>query len=1427
MSGKSYTASDITTLDGVKHVRLRPSMYLGEHMTSTATREVIDNAIDEVSRGYASRVSVEVSKDGVVTVIDDGRGLPVDSDARGVNGIVKTIGTTNSGSNFSSDTVTAGTHGVGASATVAISSRVDVTVIRGNKVWEQSFKDGAPGTFDGGADTCDPTAAFTPAPKGGGKLTSRPRGAGESTMFEQGTRVRFRIDTDFVGDDDFRVDELRTRMGISAASSPNPITVRFIDPEGIAFEFVRDMEIPATVNMLSEAGGVKVDPDASATWEFPLSYKQGRHQVKGTVEVTASLADTGADPVAVSATNGVYNPGNGSHVTGTLNGLTDALATYRPRLGKEYPVTPTGSDYIDCLNLAVSLRMPEPPFKQQAKSEVGTAAMTKEIGRMATRVLVAWTKQPANADLLLAWAQRAATHAAARLAGEEAAARAASSSGSSRVREGSNLDLPAKFLPSEVTGADSGAEFFPVEGDSAAGTTKAARDARFQAIYPLRGKLLSTYNVPLGPPVKRGDTHNPRRSEKDPITLRSNATCVALERILGSGFGSHANMDKRRFDRVIVATDADPDGADIASQILSLLYYHGRAWVDEGRFFVAQPPLFIVTSRPARSKAKSDVTTHYCINERERDLVLDKLRGERAQDIRVQRCKGLGEMNADAFAETVMDPSTRKLLRVVVDEGADEMMELYFGDDASLRRDWITRNREHIAQCEAEGRDPFDPTGGATPYHVEGVGDVVDVPISQWLHTRQLEYALYTISDRAIPRASDGLKKGQRRLLYSMLRDKVTADAKPKKSARLVNSATSQFHPHGGAAMYGTMVTLGVPYGRLPLVRPTGSFGKNPGDDPAAERYTEAQLSDAGMLAVQDVDSGAVPMVPTYDSETVEPDFLPTRIPLSAILGVDGTAVGFASKIPSHNPVEVLDATMALVEQPEISDDDLYSHILGPDWGTGGIVTSPPKAIRAYLENGKGNLTVRARYSIDGRVITITELPPGVSLSKLTKAIVNLVTRGTVQGVADFADHSDLKHTLRLRVTCKRGADPHEVVRQLMVNTDLQSTYAPSFYLLDDEDVPYAPNMRRMLTDFIDMRDGCIQRSSQSELDTVKRKAAIAEGRAAAIDRSKEIVAILQDSADRDEGRDRVAELLGVSTEVAAEVVALPMYTLTKGDSHKLRQQVRAMHDRIAELEALVTQRSHRMKLLHTQLQHQRDIFAADPVFARRTELSPEPKITLSGDKSDRNIDRLHTFRVDDLTASLTSDSHGTKIGKDQLVWAVLENGKVKLMHGKGIPRSRDVVPLIPNGDTVVACGALTPGKDRLFIVTAQGKVLALDTSQETGKFNAQGAAGNGVAGIKLAEDDQVVAGFAADDTQILATVSLDGFKATRLSDIPTKGRGAGGVMVHKLRKDDPGVTEVGVGDESTVAGWDIPVTPRSKATATGSKLGVVYISKP
>ena len=669
----SYTARHLSVLEGLEAVRKRPGMYVG----STDGRglqhclwEIFDNGVDEALAGFGVRIEVILHADGSAEVKDTGRGIPVDAERKTkLSGVEVVMTRLHAGGKFGGGSYTAsgGLHGVGASVVNALSARLDVEVDRDGITWAASFRRGVTGEFAGPG----PTADFT--------RRSGLRQLGRTSKKVTGTRIRFWPDRQiFLKDAQFSYDQLTERARQTAYLVPGlTISVREEAREGEEpreAEFRFDGGISEFCAHLGSGEPVSEVLRLTGTGNFtetiPVLDDNG-HMTPTDVdrELAVDVAiqwSGGYDTVIRSFVNVIATPHGGTHVTGferaIVRALNEQLRTARLLKNGDEPVTK--EDVLEGLVGVVSVRLPEPQFEGQTKEVLGTPAASRIVAQVVNAQLKSYFENPPRGAKQQARSvlEKVVSAAKARIAARE------HRDNQRRKSALASSSLPAKLV--DCRSADDRSELFIVEGDSALGTAKLARNSEFQALLPIRGKILNVQKASLADMLK-------------------NAECASIIQVIGAGSGSSFDLDSARYQRIIFMADADVDGAHIRTLLLTLFHRYLRPMLDAGRVFAAVPPLHRVALKNVR---KGQEKYRYCYSDSElhRTLLELERRGQRWEEP-VQRYKGLGEMDASQLAETTMDPRFRTLRRIRIEDAAAAagIFSLLMGTEVGPRRDFI------------------------------------------------------------------------------------------------------------------------------------------------------------------------------------------------------------------------------------------------------------------------------------------------------------------------------------------------------------------------------------------------------------------------------------------------------------------------------------------------------------------------------------------------------------------------------------------------------------------------------------------------------------------------------------------------------------------------------------------------------------------
>ena len=669
----AYSARDLAVLEGLDAVRKRPGMYIGSNDGRGLMHclwEIFDNSVDEALAGHCSKIEVVLEAGRSVLVSDNGRGIPVDKEPKTkLSGVELVMTKLHAGGKFGGGSYTAsgGLHGVGASVVNALSSRLDVEVDRSGKTHGMSFRRGVPGVFEG----TGPDAEFQRA-KGLNVVGKAPR-------TRTGTRVRWWADPQvFTRDADYDRVTLRERAVQSSFLVPGlSITLRDERDEADIWEetLVHKGGITEYVEYLTEGASVcsVIRLRGSGNFHETVPVLDGKgHMTSRDVErelgVDIALQwDEGYDATTRSFVNVIATSQGGTHVAGFERALVKIVNDQlkKARILKSSEASVTKDDVIEGLTAVVNVRLAEPQFEGQTKEVLGTPAASRIVGNVVTKELGQWFTKPPRGEKAAARAVLDKVAAAMRT-------RVAARAHRDTQRRKSALEtstLPAKLVDCRRSEAE-GTELFIVEGDSALGTAKSARDADFQALLPIRGKILNVQKASLADMLK-------------------NAECAAIIQVVGGGSGRSFDLDSVRYDKVILMSDADVDGAHIRCLLLTLIHRYLPGLLEDGRVFAAVPPLHRIEILGKGGKG-SEVVYSYSDKEMQSIVKTATSKGKRVKEP-VQRYKGLGEMDAGQLRETTMDPAKRTLRRMTVGDGTESagVFDLLMGEHVAPRKDFI------------------------------------------------------------------------------------------------------------------------------------------------------------------------------------------------------------------------------------------------------------------------------------------------------------------------------------------------------------------------------------------------------------------------------------------------------------------------------------------------------------------------------------------------------------------------------------------------------------------------------------------------------------------------------------------------------------------------------------------------------------------
>ncbi|MHA7843258.1 MAG: DNA topoisomerase (ATP-hydrolyzing) subunit B [Winogradskyella sp.] len=631
---KQYGADSIQALEGMEHVRMRPSMYIGDvgiRGLHHLVYEVVDNSIDEALAGHCNNITVTINEDNSITTEDDGRGIPVDLHKKeGVSALEVVMTKIGAGGKFDKDSykVSGGLHGVGVSCVNALSEHLKATVYRSGKIWEQEYERGK---------TLYPVKAVGESDKTGTIVTFKP----DPQIFQQTLEYNY--------------DTLASRMRELAYLNKG-ITIHLIDKrhkkEDGSFEgetFHSENGLPEFVKYL--------DGNREPLMNDVISFEGEKNGVP--VEV-AMVYNTSYAENLHSYVNNINTHEGGTHLTGFRRGLTHTLKKYADESGMldKLKFDIAGDDFREGLTAIVSVKVAEPQFEGQTKTKLGNREVSSSVSQAVSEMLTDYLEEhPDDAKTIV---QKVILAAQARHAAQKAREMV------QRKTVMSIGGLPGKL--SDCSEQDpQKCELYLVEGDSAGGTAKAGRDRNFQAILPLRGKILN---------VEKAMQHKVFENEE----IKNIFTALGVT--IGTEEDPRAlNLSKLRYHKIVIMCDADIDGSHIATLILTFFFRYMRELVENGHVYIATPPLYLV---------KKGAKKQYAWSDKERDAIL----AEYGENSKIQRYKGLGEMNAEQLWDTTMDPEFRTMRQVQIDNGteADRIFSMLMGDEVPPRREFIEKN---------------------------------------------------------------------------------------------------------------------------------------------------------------------------------------------------------------------------------------------------------------------------------------------------------------------------------------------------------------------------------------------------------------------------------------------------------------------------------------------------------------------------------------------------------------------------------------------------------------------------------------------------------------------------------------------------------------------------------------------------------------
>ena len=689
-------------------------------------------------------------------------------------------------------------------------------------------------------------------------------------------------------------------------------------------------------------------------------------------------------------------------------------------------------------------------------------------------------------------------------------------------------------------------------------------------------------------------------------------------------------------------------------------------------------------------------------------------------------------------------------------------------------------------------------------------GKIVERDIEEEMKTAYIDYAMSVIVSRALPDVRDGLKPVHRRILYTMYEDGLTSDKPYRKSATTVGDVLGRYHPHGDASVYDAMVRMAQTFSlRYPLIDGHGNFGSIDGDGAAAYRYTEARMSKISELMLTDIEKNTVDFIPNFDDRLQEPAVLPARIPALLINGSSGIAVGMATNIPPHNLTEVINGIVKIIDDDNVTDEQLMQIIKGPDFPTGGMILGRDAIKQAYT-TGRGKITVRAEAEIEemsnGRQkIIVTSLPYQVNKARLIENIANLVKEKRIEGISELRDESDRENAVRIHIGLKKEANARVVLNQLYKNTQMQDTFGIIMLALVDGE-PKILTLRQCLDYYINHRKDVILRRTKFELDKALARAHILEGLKIALDNIDEVINIIRNSYD--DAKERLMKRFGLSDIQAQAILDMRLKTLSGLQREKIEEEYNELMKLIAHLREILGSETLVFQIIKEELLEIKEkygderltkIVAAEGEFNDEDLIKEEQMVVAlthfgyikrmpidtyrSQRRGGKGITGISTREEDFVKQIFTTSTHDT-------VLFFSNKGKLYRLRGYEIPEAARTA----KGTAIVNLLSLDAGEKISAIIPIQsfedGKYLLMATKngliKKTPLKEYDSSRKTGLLAINLKDDDELIDVRLTDGEDNVVLVTSKGMCITfDEKDVRPVGRSAQGVLGIRLDDDD------------------------------------------
>ena len=689
-------------------------------------------------------------------------------------------------------------------------------------------------------------------------------------------------------------------------------------------------------------------------------------------------------------------------------------------------------------------------------------------------------------------------------------------------------------------------------------------------------------------------------------------------------------------------------------------------------------------------------------------------------------------------------------------------------------------------------------------------GKIIERDIEDEMKTAYIDYAMSVIVSRALPDVRDGLKPVHRRILYTMYEDGLTSDKPYRKSATTVGDVLGRYHPHGDSSVYDAMVRMAQTFSlRYPLIDGHGNFGSIDGDGAAAYRYTEARMSKIAEIMLTDIEKNTVDFMPNFDDRLQEPTVLPAKIPALLVNGSSGIAVGMATNIPPHNLTEVINGIIKIIDDDNVTDEQLMQIIKGPDFPTGGMILGR-EAIKQAYTTGKGKITVRAEAEIEEmsngkQKIIVTSLPYQVNKAKLIENIANLVKEKRIEGISELRDESYIENAVRIHIGLKKDANARVVLNQLYKNTQMQDTFGVIMLALVDGQ-PRILTLRQCLDYYIDHRKGVILRRTQFELDKALARAHILEGLKIALDNIDEVINIIRSSYD--DAKERLMERFGLSDIQAQAILDMRLKTLSGLQREKIEEEYNELMKLIAHLREILGSEKLVFEIIKEELTEVKEkygderltkIVAAEGEFNEEDLIKEEQMVVAlthfgyikrmpidtyrSQKRGGKGISGISTREEDFVKQIFTTSTHDT-------VLFFSNKGKLYRLRGYEIPeagrtaKGTAIVNLLSldAGEKISAVIPISDFEDSKYLLMATKNGLIKKTPLQ--EYNSSRK--TGLLAITLKDDDELIDVRLTDGQDNVVLVTEKGLCITfDEKDVRPVGRSAQGVLGIRLDEDD------------------------------------------